>query len=347
MVTITPLTPIRPLGSATSQSGSQNPGENPLARGQLLKGVVLEVKGENRFLLDISGQQLTAESKAALTAGQSLRLQVVQTAPQIELKIVSSTNDQFFGRSLTLLGKNIDLTELFQTFRQQSPSPLASLPASARNIIEKYFLSQQKSFSGSDAGAVLKQLIDSLGLSFENILARGDATAASLTLKAALLELAHIFQNAENISDAAHKILTTIELFQLAQLHNSGDRQFIFPLPLPFVEQGYLVIERDTDKDSDKDNTHRNNRFSLHLSMTDLGNIQIDFLSIEETLYIRFRTDSQEKADFVAQFSEQLKEAITDIPQINLSFSADAPDPLTELMREIVPEGSTILDTRI
>jgi hypothetical protein len=136
-------------------------------------------------------------------------------------------------------------------------------------------------------------------------------------------------------------------LFQLAQLHNSGDRQFIFPLPLPFVEQGYLVIERDTDKESDKDDTRKNNRFSLHLSMADLGNIQIDFLSIEETLYIRFRTDSQEKADFVAQFSEQLKEAITTIPQINLSFSADAPDPLTELMREIVPEGSTMLDTRI
>ena len=346
MVTISPLTPILPVGSATSQSGGRNHGGSFASPGQFLKGIVLEVRGEGRFLLDIAGNQITAESKAALSAGQSLRLQVIQTAPQIELKIVSGTVDQFFGRSLTLLGKNIDLTGLFQAFNQQPPSALSSLPTSTRNVIENFFLSQQNTFSGSDGGAVLKQLVDRLGLSLENILARGDTASASLTLKAALLDLAHIFQNAQNISDAASKILTTIELFQLAQLQTSSDRQFIFPLPLPFVEQGYLLIDRDSDAQSGKDNGPQNRRFSLHINMTELGNIQIDFLSIEETLYIHFRTDSQEKVEFVEQFSEQLKEAISDIPQINLSFSADAPDPLTDLMRLIVPEGNSMLDTK-
>lgn len=347
MATITPLTPpILPLGSTASQSGKQNQGWNLPSPGQLLKGVILEVRGENRFLLDIAGHQLTAESKAALSAGQSLRLQVVQTTPQVELKIVSNTLDQFFGRSLTLLGKNIDLSGLFGTFRQQTSSPLASLPASTRNVLENYFLSQQNSFSASDSGAVLKQLVDRLGLSLENILARGDSATASLTLKAALLDLAYTFQNAENISEAANKILTTIELFQLAQLHNSGDRQFIFPLPLPFVEQGYLIVDQDSDNESNKDDKNRNRRFSLHLSMADLGNIQIDFLIIKETLYIRFRTDSQDKADFVAQFSDELRDAISDIPEINISFGSDAPDPLTDLMRQIVPEGNSMLDTR-
>ncbi len=348
MATITPLTPpILPLGSTASQSGNQNQGGRLPTPGQLLKGIVLEVQGENRFLLDISGQQLTAESKTALSAGQSLRLQVVQTTPQIELKIVSNTLDQFFGRSLTLLGKNIDLSELFQTFTQQTPSPLTSLPVSSRNVIENYFSSQQNSFTGSDGGAVLKQLVDRLGLSLENVLARGDSATASLTLKAALLDLAHLFQNAENISEAANKILTTIELFQLAQLHNSGDRQFIFPLPLPFIEQGYLIVDQDTDNESNKNDGSRNRRFSLYLSMTELGNIQIDFLTIGETLSIRFRTDSQEKADFVAQFSDQLRDAISDITEINISFSSDAPDPLTDLMRQIVPEGNSMLDTRV
>ncbi len=347
MVTITPLTPpVLPLGSASSQSGRQNQGEYQPTPGQLLKGVVLEVRGENRFLLDIGGQQITAESKATLSAGQNLRLQVIETTPQIELKIVSTTVDQFFGRSLTLLGKNIDLAGLFQVFRQQTPSPLTSLPTSTRNVLENFFSSQQATFSGSDGGAVLKNLVDKLGLSLENILARGDTAAASSTLKAALLELAHIFQNAENISEAANKILTTIELFQLAQLHNSGDKQFIFPLPLPFVEQGYLLVDHDSDEESEQNEEGKNRRFSLHLSMAALGHIQIDFLSIEETLYIRFRTDSQEKSDFVEKFSDQLKEAITGIPEINLSFSADAPDPLTDLMQQIVPQGKTMLNTR-
>ena len=345
MVTISPLTPILPLGSATSQQG-RTPGGNLPADGQILKGVVLEARGENRFILDISGQQLTVESKAALSAGQNLRLQLIQTTPQIELKIVSSTVDQFFGRSLTLLGKNINLTELFQTFTQQTPSPLLSLPTSTRSVIENYSTSQQNAFSGSDGGAILKNLVDRLGLSLENLLARGDSQTASQTLKAALLDLAQLFQNAGKVSEAANKVLTTIELFQLAQLHNTGDRQFIFPLPLPFVEQGYLIVDRDADQEAGEDDRSGGNRFSLHLTMSGLGNLQIDFLSIEDTLYIRFRTDSQDKADFVEQFSEQLKEAISNIPEINISFSGDAPDPLTDLMRQIVPEGNSMLDTK-
>ncbi len=347
MAAITPLTPpILPIGSTASQSGNRDQRGYLPTPGQLLKGVVLEVQGENRFLLDISGHQLTAESKAPLSTGQNLRLQVVQITPQVELKIVSNTLEQFFGRSLTLLGKNIDLTALFQTFAEQTISPLTSLPTTTRNVIENYFSSQQNSFSGSDGGTVLKQLVDRLGLSFENVLAKGDTKAASLTLKAALLQLSNIFQNAENISETANKILATIELFQLAQLHNTGDRQFIFPLPLPFVEQGYLIVDQGSDKETDNGDNTRKRRFSLHLSMAELGNIQIDFLVIEETLYIRFRTDSQEKADFVAQFSDQLRDAISDIPEINISFSSDAPDPLTELMRQIVPEGNSMLDTK-
>jgi len=297
--------------------------------------------------LDISGHQLTAESKAALSPGQKLQLQVIETNPQIELKIVSNKLDQFFGRSLTLLGKNIDLSVLFQTFDQYSPAPLNSLTSTTRNVLENFFSLQQSNFSDKDSGAVLKQLIDRLGLTLENALARGDKASATNNLKASLLDIAHNFQSTENIAEATTKILTTLELFQLAQLHNQNDKQFIFPLPLPFVEQGYLIVERRDASESDGiDGNTPNSRFSLHLTMTDLGNIQIDFLSVYEKLYIRFRTDSQAKADFVAQFGDQLKDAITDISDINLSFSADAPDPLTELIRHIVPEGDSILDTK-
>lgn len=345
--TINPLTSISPIGSATSQSGNRNSGSDALPPGQLLKATVLEAGDDSRFLLDISGRQLMAKSSAALTPGQKLQLQVVQTSPQIELKIITKTGDRFWGRSLTLLGKNIDLAELFQVFHQQTPSPLDSVPNASRNVLESFFSLQQSNFSDKDSGTVLKELVNRLGLTLENILARGDKAGASSTLKAALLEIAHVFQNAENIADATSKLLTTLELFQLAQLNNQNDRQFIFPLPLPFVEQGYLLVENNGESGEEENPTFLPGRFSLHLTMAELGHIQIDFLQIRDTLYIRFRTDSQEKSDFVAQFGDQLKEAITNIPQIDLSFSADAPDPITDLMRQLVPKGEAMLDTRV
>jgi len=332
MATISPLASIPPLGSATSQSGNRNKGGELPVPGQLLKAMVLEAKSENRFVLDISGQQLTAKSNAPLSTGQRLQLQVIQTSPQIELKIVSNTLNRFQGHSLTLLGKNIDLSELFQTFTQQSPSPLTTLPASSRNVLENFFSLQQSNFADKDSGAVLKQLIDRLGLTLENVLARGDKATATSSLKAALLDIGALFQNAENIAEATTKLLTILEMFQLAQLNNQSDKQFIFPLPLPFIEQGYLLIEHNSNNESEED-LRENSRFSLHLTMAELGNIQIDFLFIQETLYIRFRTDSEEKSDFVAQFGDQLKEAITDVENINLSFSADAPDPVTGMKK--------------
>ncbi len=346
MVTITPPIAIPPLGSATSQSENPNREGNSPTPGQLLKAMVLEIKGENRFLLNIAGHQLTAKSEAALSPGQMLRLQVVQTTPQIELKIVNNALDQFFGRSLTLLGKNIDLSELFQSFNLQTPSPLDSVPATTRNVLENFFYLQQKNFSGNDSGLVLKQLIDRLGLTLENVLARGDRTAANSSLKAALLDIANIFHNAENIAESTTKLLTIIELFQLIQLHSQSDRQFIFPLPLPFIEQGYLVVNYDDDNKSDGKDNSLEKRFSLHLTMAELGNIQIDFLSTPDVLYIRFRTDSQEKADFVALFGEQLQNTISGAPHINLSFSADAHDPMTDLMGHLVPTGNSIVNIK-
>ena len=87
-------------------------------------------------------------------------------------------------------------------------------------------------------------------------------------------------------------------------------------------------------------------RFSLHLTVSDLGNLQIDFLRNPEGLFIRFRAGSQEKADFIETFSADLKKAITNIPLVNISFSGDAPDPIQDLVRQLVPEGNSMLDTK-
>lgn len=345
MDTIRPLTSIPPVGSATSQGRGQQSQQGQLPPGQLLKAVVVEAKGSDQFILDIGGNRLTAQSKSPLSVGQSLQLQVLNTTPQIELKIVSDTLNQFIGKSLTLVGKNIDLTTLFQNISQTTPPLLEALTPTSRSVIESFFTLQQTDIGSKEGGAIIKQLLEGVGLNLEHHLALGDKNSAAATLKAALLEVAHTFKNAELIANTTNKVITTIELFQLTQLNTNNDTFLIFPLPLPFLEAGYLRVEKDGEngESSDPDNF----QFSLHVTMSDLGNINIDFSKIKDDLMIRFRAETQEKMEFIEQFASELIDAITDIPHVSISFSQDATDPITDLVKQLVPEGQSMLDTKV
>jgi len=346
MNTITPLSGVAPVSSSVPRYGDRQPQDQaPGQPGQFLKALVLEVRADNRFLIDIGGNRLIAQSEASLAPGQTLQLQVVTTTPQIELKIVSDTLNQFLGRSLTLIGKNIDITALFQSL-QQSPTTLATLTPTTRNVLDSYFSLQQTPLEGDEGGAILKQLIDRLGLSLERLLAQGDTGGASKTLKAALLEIGQNFKGAAAIAEHTNRILTTLELFQLAQVHMNGDKQFLFPLPLPFVEQGFLLIENNRERGEQGNYADDEVRFSLHLTLSDIGNLRIDFFHTKEGLYVRFHTESPEKTDFVSQYSDDLKSAISEIPLLSLTFASDATDPVGDLMRHIVPEGTSMLDTK-
>ncbi|BHH83414.1 hypothetical protein [Desulforhopalus sp. 52FAK] len=345
MDTIRPLTSIPPVGSTTSQGRGQQSQQGQLPLGQLIKAVVVEAKGPDQFILDIGGNKLAAQSQAKLNIGQNLQLQVTQTSPQIELKIVTDTLNQFVGKSLTLVGKNIDLSSLFQSFSQSALSPLQSLTPTSQSILESFFSLQQTDIGTQGGGAILKQLLEGIGLNLEHHLARGDKQSAAATLKAALLEVAHSFKNAETIANSTNKVITTIELFQLTQLNSSNDSFLIFPLPLPFVEAGYLRIAKDGS--SDGSGEQEEFRFSLHLTMTDLGNICVDFVKTPENLLIRFRAESLEKMEFIEQYSKELTDAITDVPNISISFAEDATDPISDLIKQVVPEGQSMLDTKV
>lgn len=345
MDTIKPLTTISTIGSATSQGRGRNQEQQTPTEGQQFKAVVVEASGDKRFVLDIGGTRQAVQSEANLAPGQTLRLQVIRTEPQIELQIVAGSQNRLQGRSLTMLGKNIDLAGLLQKFQQQSPALLAAISTTSRSTLDGFLALQQNGVEGKEGGVILRQLIDNLGLNLEQLLARGDKNAAVHTLKAALLEIAHSFTSAGDIAEATHKILSTLELFQLAQLQVASDTQLILPLPLPFIEQGYLLIDQG-EKDAENDTAGSENRFSLHLTVSALGNLQIDFLQNLEGLFIRFRAENQEIADFIAAFSPDLKKALTDFPLISVSFSGDAADPIQDLVRHLVPAGSRILDTR-
>lgn len=497
MDTISPLIPVQRVGSATSGGGRGRGGYTP-QQGQTVQATVTEALPNKLFELDLGGQKITARTDAQLSTGQTLQLQVLKTAPTIELKIVSDSANQTVGKSLTLIGKNLDVSSLFTQLTQDTNINLASLSTNSKTALTNFFNLQQDSLglqsetkqigqlvdklgvvlqnlapkntaqqnlqliknnfieianlfknvpsldkldqsfiqnlpaekvkilneltqfiqnnnagksidqtvsqlatllgidittpannqiptitnslqnslfalmhllkggnssslfgqptesysqnSGlgqKDGGALLKDIINNLGLKFESLLAKGDAESAAKTLKAALIEIAQQYQSSKNVAEATNRLLTTLEVFQQAQVQFDSEKQLIFPLPLPFLQQGYLVIDKNSNEEGKAIDENSGINFSLHLSLEELGNIRVDFLSNEQGLYLKFNCESSEKAEFVSGFQDDLKEAITESKLLGLTFTDQAEDPASELIKRMVPEGKSILNTTV
>ncbi len=352
MSTITPLSPIPPHGSYTSRQGTGRPDSQAAPpTGEILKAMVLEARSGERYLLEIAGNRLLASSQARLTPGQQLQLQVVSTQPQVELKIVSDVFSALSGRSLVLLGSTLDLSALLASLTtggSTGGAPFSQLSSSTGETLAS-FLPQgmQAIINSREGGEFLRTLFTRLGLNLESLLAQGGKDQAGQTLKAALLEIAHLFQHSERISEQAGKLLATLELFQLAQLQLGQERFLLFPLPLPFLDQGYVLVEQQQEGEGGADGQAEEHHFSLHLSLTGLGHLKIVFLLNQEGLFIRFHLESKEKAAFVAGFEQQLKEALTAAPLVSVSFADGADDPANELVRRLFPQEQTILDTKV
>ncbi|MFH2123521.1 MAG: hypothetical protein ABIJ50_08595 [Pseudomonadota bacterium] len=348
MEPIAPLSPSAILGSSTSGTGGQQQNQHHMLEGQTMQALVVNGAGDNKFVLDIGSSRILAQADSvSLSPGQTLQLEVTATTPQLELKIISSPLQQFLGHSLSLIGQNIDLTELLQLL-QQPPNPaIESLSRSSIQILENFIGLQQRPLGGPDGGNILRQMIESLGLQMEAKLNTGLKSEGGSTLKSALLEIAHLFGDSEKIGEAGKAPLSTIESFQLSQLRLGQENTIILPLPFPFLDQGYLLIDQKAEQETDDQKKNKQLHFSLHLALSGLGNLLIEFLQTDEGLWMRFNCDSQEKADFVSQFSDDLRQQLTEIPLQGLSFSATANAPNTDLIRLLMPAGQSLLNTKV
>ncbi len=336
------------LGSSTSGAGGQQYHPQQMLAGQTMHAFVVKAAGENKFILDIGTSRILAQGDSVtLTPGQSLQLQVTATTPLLELKIITAPLQQYIGQSLTFIGQNLDLSSLLQTL-QLPPNPaIEALTTTSRQVLENFSALQQRPLSGKEGGEVLRQMIDTLGLQMEARFGKGLKGEETGSLKAALLEVIHLFGESEKTKEAGKTLLSTIESFQLSQLRLDQDKTLIIPLPFPFLEQGYLLIDQKQDQETEDHTRKKQLHFSLHLALSGLGNIQIEFVQTDDGLWMRFNCDSQEKADFVGQFSDDLKQQLADTPLQGLSFSGKANAPGTDLVRLLAPAGKSFLDTKV
>jgi len=345
---INALTAIKSIGSATSGSGGRQQSGQQAAQGQTLTATVLESAGSNKFYLDILGDKILAKSDTVnLSPGSKLELEVLSTKPQLELKIISRNPELFFGKTLTLLEKNLDISKLFQSLTTSSSKIFTKLSQNSQEGLKTFYELQQQPISDKTSGLTLKHLHSRLGLNLESSLTGLNSQTATQSLKAALLEIAALLKDGGELAEATNKFLGTLELYQLAQLRLSSENQLIFPLPLPFLDNGYLLVEQDKSSDTDEEQNQPSLRFSLHLSLEPLGNIEINFLQTEDCLYIRFACESDIVKDFTSEFQNELKEMISSTDAVSINFTDNAGNPANDLIIQLLPDGKSMLDTKI
>ena len=198
----------------------------------------------------------------------------------------------------------------------------------------------------SKGGELLQQLINRLGLNLEGLLAAGNTEETVQTVKFALLEMVQNFAEQGRLVESGRQALNTIEFFQLAQLQTIRQDALVLPLPLPFLEQGYLLIE-DYKEQAGNDDRDREmaRRFSLLLKLTPLGNLRIDFLATGDGVYIRFNSESKEVSDYLATMKADLDSAITSTAVHGVSFTESGEDPLGAVLKKIRAGADSFIDT--
>ncbi len=331
----TPLTALNPMAAEPNESRRQE-----LRADQIVQASVVE-GGMERVLLELAGHRLRAETRLPLQAGQKLTLQVVRTSPQVELRVVENLLLERLGHAIHLLGEPRSLAALLDIL----PRPAGGGPE-ARTLVETLLQGLDPQGGKFFEGTPLKELARHLGLGLERALAAGDSQGATSGLKGALLALLpSLADGSPEALEGVRSWLQALELHQMCSLRLAEQGGWLLPLPLPFLEQGYLISERRrSGPDGEEEGPFR---LTLHLCLEGLGDLRVDLLSEAEGLYLRLACQSEEKASFVQSFREELAESVTALPLQGLAVSAGAEAPDRALLRRVLPEGNGVLDARV
>lgn len=366
MSTLTPLQPMPSLLGKSPQSG-QGFSSDGNARNQL-QGEVIKNLGGDRFLIDIGGKQIEMHSQTPLAVGQQLRLAIAKTEP-LQLRIVPESTEskqqgatttflassqivptQLLTHASSLAGKPIDLGTLF-TLLSTANSSASPLSGETLTVIANFFSLQQNFLQNkTESGTILQQLIEHLGLSHEKNIQNGQSTTASNQLKNSLLELLNLFPKSSTTGQEASRLSGIIEFFQLTNIALPGSNEQIFPIPLPFVDQGFLRVYHDQSAEQDSeanDNDQQQLRYSLYLKMSNIGNLQIDFTGNMEGIYLHIHAESIEQQQFLEQYSKELETTLSSNRSLRgIRFSHDAKEPAGELLRLALHENQGLLNTK-
>lgn len=337
MLTVRPV--LTPAQAATPTEGRQY----DLQAGQLVNATVAE-GGHSEVLLDLDRQRMRAQTQTPLQTGQKLRLLVLENKPQLVLRLFQDNLLERLTHTVHLLAGKYELAGALQKLTKNQGSEKV-LPEKALTKLLDFFAPFGKTSPETLSGKDLQSLARHLGLTLEADLARGSSAVEPANLKSLLLSTDHFeAKNKPETAEQTQQLLQKLELFQLCNLRLARQGASLLPLPLPFLDSGYLVAERDTSSDQ----AHQPARkVSLYLSLQGLGDLRIDLLQENEGLFVRFTCDNGDKTRFLAEQEQELQSMITALPLRGASYGSDQEALPTDLIRRILTDGDELLDARV
>ncbi len=344
MSPVTPTAPINPAPTVTADNHvSREERQQQLPIDKIVRATVAE-GGQDKVILELNQQRLQAETRLPLKTGQKLNLLVVATNPRIELQSIEDPLQPRLTSSLHMLSGKWDLQSLAQVLNAEGTPIINALSPQSREILLSWATMQKHDIQSLD-GAGLRQLIKDLGLGHEANLARVKSGQIEGALKSALLETLSLKKAGTDMQEQAGRLLQLLELFQFCQIKLARQDVLFLPLPLPFLDQGFIIVDQQKDQQADEKNTAPF-QLSLHLTLQNLGDLRIDLLHEPQGLFIRCVCDTQEKAEFVAACKDDLMRNMNSVLLHDIAFAAGADSPANALLTKMIPQGDSILDTR-
>ncbi len=341
MSIITPITPNIPLPAAQAGFIPREGREQQLRIDQVVRATVSE-GGDERVWLNIGNQRFLAKTEIPLKTGLSLTLLVSRTSPRLEFQLLRDPLDSRIRQKLHLLEGPWSLDGLAALISGPEVAAPASRAAWAG------FMALREGADQAAAGD-LARLAARLGLDYEALLAQGQVAGTAATLKQ-LLEDARSSgcRPEEPAGEKIGAFSGLFELWQLIRLKLAQQSIEFWPLPLPRVEQGFMLAGRGQGAVADDDHDQGDERpwrLTVHLQPSGQEPLQVDFLWEGAGLFLRFHCANQAQASFLSGRQAELRRLVTALPLQGAVFCVGARTPATVLAQLLAGDG--VLDERV
>lgn len=300
--------------------------------------------GDTLVRIEGASYRLSGPLRGAL--GDQKRLQLETITPQLSFVALGADGTLDRSQPLLLASPNQALPALFRALQLPLFTGLDLLQAPQQQLLDGLQELSPGNLRGTDAGELLKRRLSQLGLASESLVGQGRAREAATQLKSLLAGIMRVFHGQEDIRSKAGHLLATLEHSQMIQANLTSEQPLLFSLPLSFLEKGYLLIEREQGQQEGQAPGDEDLSCTLHMTLEGLGNVRVRCSQGQGAVRIAFFLESEQKAQFVARFGGQLKESITSVPLLSLSFASGAESPGTALLQKILRPEQTILETR-
>lgn len=196
--------------------------------------------------------------------------------------------------------------------------------------------------------SLIVNLARMLGLDFEALLAKGQLEAANGGLKGMLRALKNHSELPESVRDSAANMSQQLEVLQLCRLRLAQEGILFLPLPLEFVDQGYVLFEQQGDEGTEAQGAE-GHLVSLNVTLRQLGSLQVNLLFEQQALFVRIKCQDEATVAVVEHYCAELHEALQPFSIRSIQVTTGAQDPALTLLDRLQPrtgERAPLFDVR-